>query len=90
MYTNIISSPKPKAHQVSLLYSHDQASVRRLSTTSNIFFSQTTRPIKAKLCVESPWVGGTKVCSRHLGHMTKMAVTHIYGKTPKNLPLRNQ
>ena len=26
-------------------------------------------------------IGGTKVCSRHLGHMTKMAATSIYGKT---------
>ena len=25
-------------------------------------------------------VGGTKVCSRHPGHMTKMAALHIYGK----------
>ena len=24
----------------------------------------------------------TKVCSRHLGHMTKMAATPIYGKNP--------
>ena len=29
-----------------------------------------------------PWVGGTKVCTQHLGHMTKMAATHIFGKTP--------
>ena len=28
------------------------------------------------------WVGGTKFCSRHLGHMTKMAATPIYGKNP--------
>ena len=33
---------------------------------------QTTCPIKAKFYVEPPWVGGTKVCSRHLGHMTKV------------------
>ena len=25
--------------------------------------------------------GGTILCSRHLGHMTKMAATPIYGKT---------
>ena len=23
--------------------------------------------------MEPPWIGGMKVCSRHLGHMTKMA-----------------
>ena len=41
----------------------------------------------------SPWVGGTKFCSRHLGHMTKMAAMPIYGKKflPfKNLLLQNQ
>ena len=34
---------------------------------------------QAKFYVEPPWVGGTKICSRHLGHMTKMAATTIYG-----------
>ena len=59
------------------------ASVRRPSLTiSNIFFSKTAYPIKAKFYVEPPWVGGTKVCWRHLGHMTKMATTPIYGKNP--------
>ena len=47
---------------------------------SNIFFSETARPIKAKFYVEPPWIGGTKLCTRHLGHMTKMAATPIYGK----------
>ena len=46
--------------------------------SSNIF-SQTTWPIKAKFYVEPLWVGGTKFCSRHLGHMTKMAAMPIYG-----------
>ena len=36
--------------------------------------------MKAKFYVEHPWVGGTKVCARDLGHMTKMAATPIYGK----------
>ena len=58
-------------------------SVRRTSssTVSNIFFSETACRTKAKFYVEPPWVGGTKVCSRHLDHMTKMAATPIYGKT---------
>ena len=43
-------------------------------------FLQTAWLIKAKFCVESPWVGGTKVCSWNLGHMTRMATTPIYGK----------
>ena len=62
-------------------------SVRRRtsSTISNIFFSRTACPIKAKFYVEPPWVGGTKVCSRHVGHMTKMAATPIYGKNPSKI-----
>ena len=58
---------------------------RHLSTISNIFFSETACPIKAKFYVEPPWVGGTKVCLRHLGHMTKMAATPIYGKNPSKI-----
>ena len=57
------------------------SSVRR-PQCSNIFFSGTAGPIKTKFYVEPPWVGGTKFCSRHLGHMTKMAATSIYGKKP--------
>ena len=34
------------------------------------------------LHLKPPWIGGTKVCSRHLGHMTRMAATPIYGKNP--------
>ena len=55
------------------------------STISNIFFSETVCPIKPKFYVEPPWVGGTKVCSRHLDHMTKMAATPIYGKNPSKI-----
>ena len=65
------------------------SSVRRPSVVcpqcSNIFFSETAWPILAKFYVEPPWVGGTKVCSRHLGHMTKMAATPIYGKNPSKI-----
>ena len=42
-------------------------------------------PIKAKFYLEPPWVGGTIFCSRHLGHMTKMAATPIYGKNPSKI-----
>ena len=42
-------------------------------------------PIKAKFYVEPPWVGGTIFCSRHQGHMTKMAATPIYGKNPSKI-----
>ena len=59
--------------------------VVRRSQCSNIFFSETAWPIKAKFYVEPPWVGGTKFCSRHLVHMTKMAATPIYGKNPSKI-----
>ena len=49
---------------------------------SKIFFSKTAGPIKAKFHLEPQWDGGTKVCSRGLGHMTKVAATPIYDKTP--------
>ena len=52
---------------------------------SNIFFSETAWQIKAKFYVEPSWVRGTKVCSGHLGHMTKMAATPIYGKNPSKI-----
>ena len=32
--------------------------------------------------METPYDGGTKVCSNGAGHMTKMAATPIYGKNP--------
>ena len=54
--------------------------LRRPSSTISNIFSETACPIKAKFYVEPHWVGETKVCSRHLGHMTKMAATPIYGK----------
>ena len=54
-------------------------------TISNFFFSETAWPIKAKFYVDPPWVGGTKVCSLHLSHMTKMAATPVYGKNPSKI-----
>ena len=43
-------------------------------------FSRTAWPIKAKFHIEPHWDGGTKICSRGLGHMTKMAAMPIYGQ----------
>ena len=54
-----------------------------VSTVSNIFSSETTRPIEAKFHVEHPWDGRTKVCSNGSGHMTKLAAMLIYGKNLK-------
>ena len=76
---------------MSLWYTHAPASVRpasghtAASTISKIFFSETTWPIKLKFYAEPPLVGGMKVCSRDLGHMTKMAATPIYGKNPSKI-----
>ena len=53
---------------------------RRCQQCLNIFSSETTLPIKAKLYVEPPWEGGTKVCIKGPGHMTKMAAMPIYGE----------
>ena len=53
---------------------------RRPSTISNVFSSETTRPIKAKFYVEPPWQGGKKVHINGPGHMTKMAAMPIYCK----------
>ena len=59
-------------------------SVRRPHSL-NIFSSETTVPIEAKFHMESPWDGGTKVCSNGPGHMTKMAAMPIYGKNLKKI-----
>ena len=59
--------------------------VRRPSyVVHNAQTSSSQKPLgrsKPNFFVEPPWVGGTIFCSRHLGHMTKMAATPIYGKT---------
>ena len=59
---------------------HRRRRRRRRSQCSKIF-SETALPIKAKFYVDTLWVWGTMFRSRHLGHMTKMAVTPIYGRT---------
>ena len=66
-FFSIFSSPEPKASSV------------RCPHSLNIF-SETTGPIEAKFHMESPWDGGTKVCSNGPGHMTKIAAMPISGK----------
>ena len=56
--------------------------VVRPSTISNVFSSETARPIKAKFYVEPPWESGMKVYINGPGHITKMAAMLIYGKKP--------
>ena len=90
---DIFSSPEPSGSQGELIvYPSSRrpsvvrpSSVRRRRKLSNIFFSETAGPIKAKFYVEPPWVGGTIFCLSHLGHMTKMAATPIYGKNPSKI-----
>ena len=55
-----------------------------------VSFNYRAWPIKVKFYVKPPWVGGTKVCSQHLGHMTNMAITPIYDKPFQNFLLRNR
>ena len=83
-----VSSPEPLGSQGELIVYpcsgvRPSSSVRRPSTISNIFSSETAWPIKAKFYVEPPWEVGTKVCINGPGHMTKMAPTPIYGKNLK-------
>ena len=80
----IISSPEPSGSQGELIV-YPCSGVRcrccrRRQQCLNIFFSETALPIKAKLYVEPPWEGGTKVYINGPGHMTKMAAMPIYGK----------
>ena len=56
---------------------------RRCSHFSKIFSSKTPDPINAKLHLEHPYEGGTKVCRNGPGRMTKMAAMPIYGKSLK-------
>ena len=80
-YTALLAHLSRQAHKVSL---YPCSSVRRrrcrCQQCLNIFSSETAWPIKAKLYVEPPWEGGTKVYINGPGHMTKMAAMPIYGK----------
>ena len=60
-------------------------SVRRLSTMLKHLLLRNRLANQSQILCEPPWVGGTKFCSRHLGHMTKMAATPIYGKNPSKI-----
>ena len=89
----LISSPEPKADWWASSVGRPLSSVCVyvcMSTFSNIFSSETTRPIEAKFHIEPPWDGWTKVRSNDSGQMTKIAAIPIYGKNFKNLLLKNQ
>ena len=55
------------------------------SVVHKFIFSETAWPIKAKIYVEHPWLGGTKVCLRDLGNMVKIDSMPIYGKNPSKI-----
>ena len=63
-------------HVYSISENHDH----RMIGLSNIFFSETVWPIKAKFRVGPPWEVGKKVYINGAGHITKMAAMLIYGK----------
>ena len=69
-----------QGHSLTLVQGHS------VSTFSNFFSLETSRPIEAKFHMEPPWDGGTKVCPNGPGHMTSlatMATMPIYGKNLK-------
>ena len=77
---------------MSLYDTHGLASIRRPSSViiarrsqCTKIFSETACPIKTKFYVDPSWVGVMKVCSRHLGHMTKMAAMPIYGENASKI-----
>ena len=85
------SSPEPKSHWWAYRICRPPSSiVVRRPHSSNIFSSETTKPIKVKIQMEPPWDGGTKGCSNGPGLMTKMVAMPIYCKNIKNLLLWNQ
>ena len=77
----IFSSPEPKAPGGA--YSIDR--LRRPSTISNDFFSETTGRIATKFHIQLPGPLGKKKknCTNGLGHITNMATMPMYGKNLK-------
>ena len=83
---SFFSSPEPPGSQGELIV-YPCSGVRcrcrrrrRRPQCLNIFSSETALPIKAKLYVEPPWEGGTKVYINGPGHMTKMAAMPMNSK----------
>ena len=72
MDTRVTSVPTPGQHTCIL------------PKYSNIF-SETPRPIKAKVYMKHLKEGVTNVCINNPGHMTKIAAIPIYGKNPSKI-----
>ena len=75
------SSPEPKASWELIVWAGSV--VRRPSTISNDFSSETTGLIVTKFNIQPPGPLGKKSCSNGLGHMTNMAAMPKYGKNLK-------
>ena len=59
-----------------------------MTIISNIFFSETAWPIKAKFRVKPPWEVGKKVYINGTGHMTRWLPFSFMVKTFKNILYR--
>ena len=59
------------------------------ATCSNIFSSKTVWLIETYFHVKLSWSEGTNICSRNLGHNTKIVVTPIYGKSSSKIFCRS-
>ena len=55
------------------------------STHQDIVSSKTTRPFEFKFHMQTPHDKLAKIYTNCTGHMTKMAIKPIYGKTPLNV-----
>ena len=77
----VFSSPEPKAPGELIVYAGSV--VRRPSTISNDFSSETSGPIVTKFHMQPLGPLGMKSCSNGLGHMTKMAAMSMYVKNLK-------
>ena len=71
-----------QAHKKSLQYTYATASV----VVPHFQRSSSPKPLGQSKpnFIEAPWEGGAKVYINGPGHMTKMAVTPIYGKHLQN------
>ena len=66
-------------------FSAKVAHIGVLSTHQNIVSSETTRPIKLKFHMKTPYDRLAKIYTSCTANMTKMASTPIYGKNPLNI-----
>ena len=62
----------------------DKSHLSDVSTFSKGFYSETYGSVSFKFHMRPPIKGGKKVYIFGVGHMTKMAVMPIYGKTKKS------